>query len=251
MKASIYIISILFTLLTNELSAQKLFQKRKYTKGVFCEVIEKVKKGQKKEMHLEAVAEKKANKTALQQNQISDTLTNKNSSPIDIIELPNNAKIEIVQIETIAKECTNKSSEEKLSINAQPLTASLNNRAIVLNKTANTKQFVLKSSASNEPDESFFSFLFGEFWKKLGTVLLVIAGIALVVGLLLFVLAVNAPWIYISLGVITLGGLVYLIIDNSPKKDTEGGEKVLAFLEKVGTPILTALCFVAAAMTRI
>jgi hypothetical protein len=65
------------------------------------------------------------------------------------------------------------------------------------------------------------------------------------------VLTVNAPWLYISLGVIALGGLVYLIIDNSPKKDTDSGEKMLAFLEKVGTPILALLGGIAAAMTRI
>jgi hypothetical protein len=139
----------------------------------------------------------------------------------------------------------------KPSLNVQTLTASVNKKSVVLDKSISSKKLVLKSSTNNAPDESFFSFLFGDFWKKLGIVLLVLAGIALVGGLVLFVIAVNAPWLYISLGVIALGGLVYLIIDNSPKKETVGGEKTLNFLEKVGTPILSILCGIASAMTRI
>lgn len=251
MKATIYIISVLVILFTNELSAQKHFQKRKYTKGVFCETIKKLKSINKQEQHSEIAQVKKVNQLNAEQNVIVDSSTAKISSAIDLIELPVKTKLGVEAEAPITKEVASKSENAKPSLNVQTLTASVSKKAIVMDKSLSTKKLVSTSSASNTPDESFFSFLFGDFWKNVGIVLLVIAGIALVGGLVLFVLTVNAPWLYISLGVIALGGLVYLIIDNTPKKDTESGEKMLAFLEKVGTPILAVLCGIAAAMTRI
>jgi len=254
MKATIYIISILLVLFSNELAAQKKFQKRKYTKGIFCETIKKIKQGKNQEAKVEIVQLQKEGELTNTQNPIVDT-TSKDASAINMIELP---------METISGEedlglnvtnisqakITSEISRQK-SDKASALTASTSKDLVAFKNTRVVKQVVLKSNVSNVPDESFFSFVFGDFWKNLGIVLLVIAGIALVGGLLLFVLTVNAPWLYISLGVIALGSIIYLIIDNSPKKDTESGEKVLAFLEKVGTPILALLCGLATAMTRI
>jgi hypothetical protein len=250
MKATIYIISVLVILFTNELSAQKHFQKRKYTKGIFCETIKKLKSDRNKGQQSEIVQVKKVNQLSAEQNVTNDSSITKVSSAIDLIELPL-TKLEAEEEKSNTQVVLSKSENLKPSLNLQTLTASVNKKSIVLDKSISSKKLVLKSSTNNAPDESFFSFLFGDFWKNLGIVLLVLAGIALVGGLLLFVLTVNAPWLYISLGVIALGGLVYLIIDNSPKKDTESGEKMLAFLEKVGTPILALLGGIAAAMTRI
>jgi len=250
MKATIYIISVLVILFTNELSAQKHFQKRKYTKGIFCETIKKLKSDRNKGQQSEIVQVKKVNQLSAEQNVTNDSSITKVSSAIDLIELPV-TKLEAEEEKSNTQVVLSKSENLKPSLNLQTLTASVNKKSIVLDKSISSKKLVLKSSTNNAPDESFFSFLFGDFWKNLGIVLLVLAGIALVGGLLLFVLTVNAPWLYISLGVIALGGLVYLIIDNSPKKDTDSGEKMLAFLEKVGTPILALLGGIAAAMTRI
>ena len=250
MKATIYIISVLVLLFTNELSAQNHFQKRKYTKGFFCETIKKLKSGKNQEQQLEVAQVKKVNQLITEKNVTTDSSSTKVSVAINLIELPV-AKLESEEEKPTAHEMVSKFENLKPSLNVQTLTASVNKKSVVLDKSISSKKLVLKSSTNNAPDESFFSFLFGDFWKKLGIVLLVLAGIALVGGLVLFVIAVNAPWLYISLGVIALGGLVYLIIDNSPKKETEGGEKTLNFLEKVGTPILSILCGIASAMTRI
>lgn len=250
MKATIYIISVLVILFTNELSAQKHFQKRKYTKGVFCETINKLTSGKKHEQQSEIIQVKKMNRLSAEQNVTTDSETTKISSAIDFIELPV-AKLEVEQEKPTTQAAVSKSENLKPSLNVQTLTASVNKKSIVLDKSISAKKLILKSSSNNAPDESFFSFLFGDFWKNLGIVLLVLAGIALVGGLALFVLTVNAPWLYISLGVIAVGALVYLIIDNSPKKDTESGGKMLAFLEKVGTPILAVLCGIAGAIIKI
>jgi len=250
MKATIYIISVLVLLFSNELSAQKHFQKRKYTKGVFCETIKKLKSAKYNEQQLEIVQEKKVNQLHTEQNVKSDSSTTKVSSAIDLIELPV-IKLEVEEEKPNAQAVVSKFENLKPILNVQTLTASVNKKSVVLEKSINTNKVVLKSNANTAPDESFFSFLFGDFWKNLGIVLLVLAGITLVGGLALFVIAVNAPWLYISLGVIAAGALVYLIIDNSPKKDSESGEKMLAFLEKVGTPILEVLCGIAGAIMKI
>lgn len=203
MKATIYIIGILVILFTNEVSAQKHFQKRKYTKGVFCEPINKLKSNKKQEQQSGISQVKKVNQLNANQNVIVDSAIPKISSAIDLIELPG-VKLEVEEEKPTKYAVVSKSENLKPSLNVLTLTASVNKKSIVLDKSISAKKIVLKSSLNKTPDESLFSFIFGDFWKNLGIVLMVIAIIALVGVVLSFILTLNPSWLLIVFTAMTL-----------------------------------------------
>jgi hypothetical protein len=251
MKATFYIFIILLVLFSNELVAQKNFQKRKYTKGIFHETIAKLKLNRNYNQQSEIVNVKKVTNLVKDKNLSLDS-SNKGVSAINLIELPLMTEGEAKGLTAVAVNNESQGIKSECVLQKREcfstLTASTSKNIVTLKNTRTVKQVVLKSNATNTPDESFFSFVFGNFWSDLGTVLMVLAGITLVGSIVIFVLTVNAPWLYISLGVIALGAIIYLVIDNSARQASKGGEKFLSFLEKIGAPILEILIGLATGM---
>lgn len=94
---------------------------------------------------------------------------------------------------------------------------------------------------SSDPEKSFFAHVFGDLGKGIKITLIVLACVSALLGLVYFLLLFNSLFLYCALGVILIGGLTYLIIDNYSSSHDGKGTKVLDFLATVGTPILELL----------